>query len=194
MNKIKECYKKYTEKRKNRKINTTKIILFFGFYFFFFLFLALFIKVINNKTNNNYNSNTSQYNTSLIENNNYHYKYTFYENDAIVTYDGYKNENNVDLTNHEYNELLDIYNIKKLIKNSKYMEKSNNYILNYEISTSKIYELLKEEYREIDSKNKIILYLDSNNNINKIELDFTNYIKEFKDNINLYKITIEYSF
>ena len=138
-----------------------KMTFFFGFYFFFFLFLAFFLKgnIDNsNNTNNNGNSDNSTvnenvnknpsnelFNTELLINDNYYYKYEVTGDEKCVTFEGRINDKNDLLEEYAYNYFLNIYNIRQIIKNSKYLsreEVEGVVIYNYEVTTSTIILLI----------------------------------------------------
>lgn len=206
MNKKKDQLLKFVKSKKGKQI------LFFSFYFFFFLFLFLYIDKQdykenqnqisndninqNNKQENNYYDDNRYYETNNLENSDYTYKITIQTNDQLQVFEGSKNNKDA-LKNYEYYEFVDLNEIKRIIKNAKYISKSlssiNTYKVNYEIKTNILHELLDSDNNN-DSINSIELTVLDNNDLIKIELDFSNYLTSIDYNIFRYKVLIEYEY
>ena len=181
--------------------------LFFGFYFIFFIFLFFYIdgqdlqnKNLNNENNNNDNNQnikTSYYETEKLENSDYKYKITIQKNNELEIIEGNKN-NNENIKNYEYYQFIDLLELKRIIKNAKYLSKSlysdNTYKVNYEIKTSELDEIIDSKLNdENNTLNNIILTVLENNDLIGIELDFSNYMKLI-NNIDTYKVLINYEY
>ena len=178
--------------------------LFFGFYFFFFLFLSFFLnanKNIDKSADNNNNNqvvdkeNNSQvtdlFTINPIVDNNYFYNYTILENGNEINFTGQINDKNFLIEEYAYNYFLDIYNVRQLIKNSKYISKtdySDNIVYQYELTNKTINELRGEELNS-EGTNKITVTVNSNLVVTDIELDLNNYMS---NKFNEYKITLQY--
>lgn len=181
-----------------------KMTLFFGFYFFFFLFLSFFLnanKNIDKSADNNNNNqvvdkeNNSQvtdlFTINPIVDNNYFYNYTILENGNEINFTGQINDKNFLIEEYAYNYFLDIYNVRQLIKNSKYISKtdySDNIVYQYELTNKTINELRGEELNS-EGTNKITVTVNSNLVVTDIELDLNNYMS---NKFNEYKITLQY--
>lgn len=125
---------------KNRKINDFikkikelynnprgKAILFLGAYFIFFIILIIGFRTGNNSDNKVSKDDNELYNFSLIENNNYHFKYTDSYDNNLVLYEGDRNKDTF-LFNMTYNNLVDNY----YVVNNVFMKKDitiNNYVM-----------------------------------------------------------------
>jgi len=196
---------KYFKSKKGKRTS------FFLFYLVFFIFLFFYINsqdlpqdTSNDnenklKPNNEIKENLNYYETNNLENSDYLYKITIQNNSELQILEGSKN-NKDSINNYEYYELVDLNEIKRIIKNSKYLSKSlysdNNYKVNYEIKNSNLYKLFNDEIsNEIgDDLNNISLTVRENNDLIKIELDFSNYMKSINSDISLYKVLIEYEY
>lgn len=181
-----------------------KMTLFFGFYFFFFLFLSFFLnanKNIDKPADNNNNNQvvdkennvqvTDLFTINPIVDNNYFYSYTILENGNEINFTGQINDKNSLIEEYAYNYFLDIYNVRQLIKNSKYISKtdySDNIVYQYELTNKTINELRGEELNN-EGINKITVKVDSNLVVTDIELDLNNYMS---NKFNEYKITLQY--
>lgn len=181
-----------------------KMTLFFGFYFFFFLFLSFFLnssKNIDKPVDNNNNNQvvdkennvqvTDLFTINPIVDNNYFYSYTILENGNEINFTGQINDKNSLIEEYVYNYFLDIYNVRQLIKNSKYISKadySGNIVYQYELTNKTINELRGEELNS-EGTNKITVKVDSNLVVTDIELDLNNYMS---NKFNEYKITLQY--
>ena len=172
------------------------MIGFFGFYIVFFIVLFIWMKSFDTNTNNevNHDETVITYKTDLIENNNYTYVYEIIENDQTYTFKGIRDQENYDVSEYKYKDFLDIYNIKKLIKNSKYLYKidNNNEIsYKYELSNKKVASMLQKEEDVEDGINNIIVYVDSSDNAYKIELDLSSYMRSINE-YTKYHLTLYY--
>jgi len=190
--KLKKIFKR-EEKEETPEARRRKAIIFFGFYLIFFIVLFIYIRSFDNQENPKEDS--VLYKTELIENGTYSYAYTITENDNTFTFQGSTKNDNYELSEYKYKQLLDIYNIKKILKNSKYIlkEESGTGLINYryEITSNALANLLNINIMNDDSINPIIVYVDKDRNIYKIEMDFSNYMK-VSENYDIYKLTIEY--
>ncbi len=193
--KLKKIFKR-EEKEIDPETKRKKTIVFFGFYLVFFLFLFIWMRSYgsSSKTLPIKEETNFTYKTDLIENNNYTYVYEIEENGIITTFRGIKDQDNYELSEYKYKFFLDIYNIKKLIKNSKYLYKidNNNEIsYKYEIDNKTISNMLQDG-KEVDNGiNNILVYVDNNDNVYKIELDFTSYMVSVNE-YTKYHLTLYY--
>jgi len=168
------------------KTKRGKSILFFGFYLVFFVILAIFMK-------NNINKEPIQDNKKLQNNlwtinrvinlDDYLYKVEINDNgNTEIKYEARKNELSNDLEKNEMDYFLDIYNINKLIKNSKLIESLDNKTT-YMITNTKLNEILSE--MQEDGENIIIV--ENSNKSLSIQMDLHEFMKK-----NEYIIKIEY--
>lgn len=191
------------------KTKKGKAVFFFGFYTIFFICLFIFIdkssKTPQNNTDNqnnqqeNVNNNVNSqgyYQTINLEKSNYTYKITIQKNLEIEILEGSK-ENKESINNYEYQEFVDLIEIKRIIKNAKYLSKTlysdNTYKVNYQINNKDLGELFE---KDIDNKeiNNIVLITTNNSDLIGIELDFSNYFKIIESDINVYKVLISYEY
>ena len=184
------------EKDVSPEVKRKKMIVFFGFYIIFFIFLFIWLKNSNvENTNVPTDEETSfTYKTDLIENNNYTYVYEIEENENVNTIRGIRDDENYQLSEYKYKYFLDIYNIKKLIKNSKYLYKidNNNEIsYKYEIDNKTISNLLQNSKEIENGVNNILVYVDNNDNVYKIELDLSSYMVSINE-YTKYHLTLYY--
>ncbi len=147
-----------------------KSICFFGFYLIFFLVLSFFLQNKSEVKTYDQKVITNTYSINKIASNNYN----IYINDNFFIRDFLSNEDNY---------FVDIYNVNKLIKKSKFLHRENN-ILNYELENSVLNELLNSEIK--DNVNKIDVYVNNDNEVEKIILDLSNYFEKEK-----YEIILE---
>ena len=184
------------EKDVSPEVKRKKMIVFFGFYLIFFIFLFIWLKSNNvENTNTPIDEETSfTYKTDLIENNNYTYVYEIEENENVDTIRGIRDDENYEVSEYKYKYFLDIYNIKKLIKNSKYLYKidNNNEIsYKYEIENKTISNLLQNSKEIENGVNNILVYVDNNDNVYKIELDLSSYMVSINE-YTKYHLTLYY--
>ena len=194
-NKLKKLFNR-EEKDVSPEVKRKKMIVFFGFYLIFFIFLFIWLKSNNvENTNTPIDEETSfTYKTDLIENNNYTYVYEIEENENVNTIRGIRDDENYQLSEYKYKYFLDIYNIKKLIKNSKYLYKidNNNEIsYKYEIENKTISNLLQNSKEIENGVNNILVYVDNNDNVYKIELDLSSYMVSINE-YTKYHLTLYY--
>ena len=165
----------------------------------------------DDNTNNN-DKNGLLFKTNHLENNNYNFKLEIIKDLDITNYRGYKQENTITIENNtdkyefnyyngvlfgnnfEFITFLDIYEIKTLIKNSKYEYKTEysdkTSLYKYLITNQKLNEYLEEIILENNNTlNEILVETNENNELKKITLNFISL--ENKENIN-YKIIITY--
>lgn len=182
-----------------------KTISFFVFYFFFFSFLFIYIdsqdllKKIPNRNDESigeFKESLNYYETSNLENSDYLYKIKIQNNDELQVLEGSR-YNKESIINYKYYKLVDLNELKRIIKNSKYISKTlyneNSYKVNYEISNNDLYRLFDIDL-ESNEINNIVLTVNENNDLINIELDFSNYIKSINNDIFLYKVLIEYEY
>lgn len=184
------------EKEVSPEVKRKKMIIFFGFYLIFFICLFIWLKNSNvENTNVPTDEETSfTYKTDLIENNNYTYVYEIEENENVNTIRGIRDDENYEVSEYKYKYFLDIYNIKKLIKNSKYLYKidNNNEIsYKYEIENKTISNLLQNSKEIENGVNNILVYVDNNDNVYKIELDLSSYMVSINE-YTKYHLTLYY--
>ena len=184
------------EKEIDPEVKRKKTILFFGFYFFFFLFLFIWMRSYSGskKVEEEKENIEISYKTELIENNNYTYVYEIEENNETFTFRGVKDQDNYDVSEYKYKFFLDIYNIKKLIKNSKYLYKTDNnneISYKYEIDNKTLSNMLQDGKNIENGINNILVYVDTNDNVYKIELDFSSYMNSINE-YSKYHLTLYY--
>lgn len=200
-----------------------KALVFFGFYFVFFFFLIMAIRsnssnVIDNENNkylfsiesiknNNYHF---KYTLNIDENK------TTYEGDlnnnkqlfTINNVENYYEENNVyfkynnswENTSNPYQIINPRYGktIEKLLDKATYISKTENVdetkIYNYQITTTTLYKLFDLVDVDLDDiPNDMKVYTDENNNVVKLEFDFSSYYKAKQLCNNKLDILMEYS-
>jgi len=185
-----------------------KMTLFFGFYFFFFLFLVSFIRNNNTNLNNNSDETNNDKNniplkeenglfyTEPIINNNYYYEYQILEDNEEIVFQGNINDINDSLNKYENHYFLNIYNIRQLIKNAKFLSKTthqdNSIEYNYELLTGKIKEIKQETSTETEGINSIVVTVNKDLIVTNIKLDLSDYMQKNNKYTN-YNITLKYS-
>ena len=110
------------------------------------------------------------------------------------TFKGIRDDNNYDVSEYKYKAFLDIYNIKKLIKNSKYLYKTDNdgvISYKYELDNKILSNMLQDGKTLEEGINNIVVYVDKDNNVYKIELDFSNYMRSIEE-YTKYHLTLYY--
>ena len=184
------------EKEEDPEVKRKKMIAFFGFYLVFFLVLVIWIRTTDDGTKKEEEKGETEitYKTDYIENSNYTYVYEIEENDQKYTFKGVRDDENYEVSEYKYKTFLDIYNIKKLIKNSKYLYKidNNNEIsYKYEIDNKTISNLLQNSKEIENGVNNILVYVDNNDNVYKIELDLSSYMVSINE-YTKYHLTLYY--
>lgn len=175
-------FKKFYNERKG------KHILFFGFYIIFFIFLAIYIGAMNsnrpidNNKEETVEKGVTTYNISNLINNDYGYDIEIIDDENTYIYSGTKN--NVDYANYEHKYFLDIYNINQLLKRSTLVS-NQNYILTYNLSNKELNDILLTDRQ--DGTNNILVYVNTEGEITKINIDLSNYLEK-----DVYQITIDY--
>ena len=199
-----------------------KTYSFFIFYIIFFIFLFIFISGTNykdNKVDNNNNIESSlPFKTINLENNDYKFKYIVDTNYNTIDYLGERNKNIINIKGDEgeytyyyqngvlindsdkkiiHDKLLDIFEVKRIIKNSKLisetkLNENNNYIYNYKIKSNDLNNILLSDNLFDDLENDISVLTNQNKEIIKIEFDLLNYEKNLNSELNLFKIIIDY--
>jgi len=196
MKKIKEILKNYNDWKERPDIKKKRMILFFGFYFVFFALLIYFIKTTRNEVKvPPVKEEDVLYKTDMIENNNYQYSYYIEENDNNFIFEGFRDDENFDLSEYKYKELVNIYTIKQIIKNSKYLLKIENgtdlISYKYEITNNALAKILNNNEKLENETNSIIIYVDKDKNIYQIDFDYSNYMKA-NGEFDSYKLTVKY--
>lgn len=184
------------------KTKKGKSISFFAFYIVFFIFLGFYInnqdipKEEEKPKEEVLEKSDNYYETNNLENSDYLYKITIQNNSELEILNGSKS-NNESIKNYKYYEFVDLNEIKRIIKNAKYLSKSlyssDTYKVNYEIKTKDLFKLFNTE-NDLDSINNIVLTVKENSDLEKIELDFSNYMNSLDESISLYKVLIEYEY
>ena len=184
------------EEEEDPEVKRKKMIAFFGFYLVFFLVLIVWLRSTNdgNKKVPEQGETEITYKTDYIENSNYTYIYEIEENDQKYTFKGIRDDNNYEVSEYKYKSFLDIYNIKKLIKNSKYLYKTDNdgvISYKYELDNKVLSNMLQDGKNPEEGINNIVVYVDTNNEVYKIELDFSNYMRSIEE-YTKYHLTLYY--
>ena len=166
-----------------------KMILFFGFYLIFFIFLAFYIRGLDNNKNRempkeeeNIKEEITTYDISHLINSDYSYNISILDNNETINFNGTKS--NIDYGNYFNKYFLDIYNINQLLKKSKFIE-SKNLVLTYELSNNELNDILLTN--KSDGTNKIDVLVNENSKVEKITMDLGKYMGKDK-----YVITINY--
>ena len=194
---------------------------FIIFYIFFFIFLFIFLTVdmkpiINNEIKE---ENSLPFSTKNLENNDYEFSYIINSND-VEEYKGKKQNNQISLMDDRgvfafiyqdgklirndnleydipYSSLIDIYEIKRIIKNSKLisetkLNETNEIIYNYVIKNSSLESILNDNIDNLDLENEIVIKTNSKHEIYEINFNFLNYVKSKNNELSNYKIIIKY--
>lgn len=191
------------------------------FYIFFFIFIFILLSFNPKSTEKNNQPQTETttlpFITANLETDNYTFTYQIIKNNQEKSYLGQKETNQITIQNDtttytykyqngilqnnqnttEYYQLFDIYELKKLIKNSKY-----NYKQEYN-DGKKIYSYLAdntltnllniEATNQNTYQNEILIETNLKNEIEKITIDLQNTINQTTDQpITQYKIIITY--
>ncbi len=202
----------------------TKGIIFFVVYGIFFAALILMLR--NNPVEEKKVDDRS-YSFQKIYPLNYHFQYTLEENGTTIVYEGdrlkekekftmsYGNTKRTFFDNngtileyfgkwslaegnpYYYPEFLDIKTINQLIKNSKFISKTeyNNQerVLNYQISTTTLVELLKDTVIDLaDQPNEISLSL-KDGEVYEIRLNLSSYATYLANETKMTTYTLHYS-
>lgn len=163
-----------------------KAVFFFGFYLIFFIVIFSLAAAGGKDTNKYENNNKYDYDLSMIEKNNYNFKYintidvdsiefsgkrykdnSLYKNNNLLYF---KNKNKNYLNNNDlwvecnepnqFNYFTDINNIKNILNKSTYMSKtdyeSGKITYNYEISTTTLVKLINDIDIDLDDKTNSI--------------------------------------
>ena len=147
------------------------------FYLFFFIFIFILLSLpgsttTNNKSNDNTNESSLPFKTINLENSTYNFNYAREINEETTVYLGSRKNNDITLTKDDetitytylngvlkpsniddtdiFYQLLDVYELKRIFKTSKYISKmelieDNSLVYNYEITNQKLAELLNVE-------------------------------------------------
>ncbi len=196
MKKLKEMFKNYNDWKEQPDVKKRRMILFFGFYFVFFALLIYFIRTTREQVKvPPVKEEDIIYKTDMIENNNYQYSYYIEENDNTYTFSGVRDDENYELSEYKYKELVNIYTIKQIIKNAKYLLKVENgsdlISYKYEITNKDLAKILNYKENLEDSTNPIIIFVDKDKNIYQIDFDYSNYMKAIGE-FDSYKLTVKY--
>ena len=187
---------------------------FIIFYFFFFLFLFI---IINNGEMQSRNNAPVEYSLPFqsknLEDNNYNFKYIIF-GDTELDYKGIKNNNIITIQDDtgeyvftyqngslksdydiKYKELFDIYEIKRIIKNSKLISETkinetNEVIYNYTILSNKLDSILNNNVLN-DLENEIMVKTNSKKEIININYKLLNYEKELNNDLTNFEIIFE---
>ena len=201
----------------------------FYIFFFIFIFLILSFKddqILENKEDTNQNNNQQVLESSLpfnltnLENNDYTFTYQVLKNQEEKSYLGKKTKSEITLQDdtgiytylyqngslepneelEEYYKLFDIYEIKRIIKNSKYDYKQeyNDGRINYNYliesgSLANFFEI--ETIKESSLENEILVETNDKNEIVKITfnvLNLMNSTNSLEEDNTFYKIIITY--
>ncbi len=161
------------KKMKNNK--SLKYSLFFGFYLIFFIVLFILYKNNINKVEKiEDNQEISIYeivkdSINKYHDDNYQYKITINDNEilnGLIKEPSYKE--------HKYLYFFDLYNLNKLIKNSKLESKEDNKY-HFILSNNELNEIFNSE-KEI--KNNEIILDTKDNKLIKTRYDLSNYYDE----------------
>ncbi len=196
MKKLKEMFKNYNDWKEQPDVKKRRMILFFGFYFVFFALLIYFIRTTREQVKvPPVKEEDIIYKTDMIENNNYQYSYYIEENDNTYTFSGVRDDENYELSEYKYKELVNIYTIKQIIKNAKYLLKVENgsdlISYKYEITNKDLAKILNYKENLEDGTNPIIIFVDKDKNIYQIDFDYSNYMKATGE-FDSYKLTVKY--
>ena len=196
MKKLKEMFKNYNDWKEQPDVKKRRMILFFGFYFVFFALLIYFIRTTREQVKvPPVKEEDIIYKTDMIENNNYQYSYYIEENDNTYTFSGVRDDENYELSEYKYKELVNIYTIKQIIKNAKYLLKVENgsdlISYKYEITNKDLAKILNYKENLEDGTNSIIIFVDKDKNIYQIDFDYSNYMKATGE-FDSYKLTVKY--
>lgn len=200
---------------------------FFIFYLFFFIIIFIFLSykeedvVKENKEEVEEKEEYSNlpFKTSLFDGN-YTFTYSINYNEEISDYLGKKNKDKVILNDDrgiynykyqngnlmyqgieepiKYQEFLDSYEIKRIIKNSKLisetkLNQTGEYLYTYSITTKEFYDLYDRNYNNLENlDNEIIVKTNLNNEIKSINLNVLNYVKNDILDVETYEIIITY--
>ncbi len=193
---IKEGYKQFNEWKETPKIKKRRMIIFFVFYIFFFAFFFYYIRSIKNEVKIiEKQEDDVIYKTDHLEDENYSFVYTIEENGNTYSFQGNRDDDNYELSEYKYKELLDIYTIKRILKNAKYLLKLEegtglvNY--KYEITNIDLAKILNINSNIENDVNPIIVYVDKDKNVYQIDCDYTNFMKVIEEYDN-YKISLKY--
>ena len=196
MKKLKEMFKNYNDWKDQPDVKKRRMILFFGFYFVFFALLIYFIRTTREQVKvPPVKEEDIIYKTDMIENNNYQYSYYIEENDNTYTFSGVRDDENYELSEYKYKELVNIYTIKQIIKNAKYLLKVENgsdlISYKYEITNKVLAKILNYKENLEDGTNPIIIFVGKDKNIYQIDFDYSNYMKATGE-FDSYKLTVKY--
>ena len=181
---------------------------FFVFYFFFFIFLFIYLKVTSNyEVDNSENNYRFPYQISILESDNYSFQYLLTSNlkeeeylveksnsklyvkddQGIVEY-SYKN--GVLITDNDripYSKLLNIFELKRLIKNSVLetetkMNTTGETIYNYNISNQELANIFNVSIDSaLELNNNITIKSSSDKKIKEIRFNLLNYENMISD-------------
>ena len=209
---IKEIWKKLRSEK-------GKGISFFAFYTFFFIFLFILMTSPGHKAETNLiEENPFPFSIKDIEEKDYNFKVIMTKNSEEALYTGTKENSEVVLKDDrglytyyyqngnliylngvseiKYSQLFDIYEIKKLIKNSKLTSETkitatNEYIYTYDIGNDILSDALNLEITNKDLVNQIEVIASEDKKVKAIIFDITKLINEI-EKVDLFKINIVY--
>lgn len=209
---IKSLWKSFRSS-KGRKIS------FLIFYICFFIFLFIYMAPTKKINNENEIKEIFPFKINNIEEKSYNFTYIINKNNELLEFLGIKELNAITLKddrgeysfiyqngsltrtdnnnlNIPYNKLLDIYEIKRIIKNSKLisetkLNETNEYIYKYEIKNKDLSDIFNNNI-ETDEVNEINIRTNSKKELKEIVFDFINYEKISDKDIEKFIITINY--
>lgn len=217
---------KWLRSEKGKRYSFLIFYLFFFIFVFIFISLPSNITTNNNENSNSGNNSNIQgesfpFSVKNLEEDDYKFTYIVNCDNNEADYIGEKNGNNIKLQDDrgEYNysykngelkfdslenspvlvKFLDIFEIKKIIKNSELVSETklitdNSYLYTYNIKTTDLLELYEEEIEVTEEiVNTINIKTDNENQIIEIKLDILGYMKPLKEDIiDKYEIVITY--
>lgn len=198
---------------------------FVVFYLFFFAFIFILLSLPGSSTtnkNDKTNESSLPFKISNLENNTYNFNYTKIEDEKTLIYLGKKENNEITLTNDDevitytylngslkpsntddtdiFYQLLDVYELKRIFKTSKYISKmelisDSSIIYNYEITNQELAEILNIE---VFTNQELVNHIEisyKNQSVDSITFDLLNLVNNSNTNnnsYNSYKIIITY--
>ncbi len=198
------------------------IIFYAIFFIFLFVFLTMPVKETKIEKEKEEEINSLPFITKKLEDNNYNFTYKEIINDNTIEFQGVKENNLISISNErdkydyiyqngkltktnelnplEYYKLLDIYELKTLIKSSTLITKvefpnTSEYNFNYDIDSNTLNNLFEKEGVLENSLNRIVVNCNKDFEVKKISIDIYNYLKEINKedtDITSYLIEIEF--
>lgn len=212
--------------------NQGKKYSFFIFYIFFFIFIFILLSFDNIVENNKENDNNQEQQESLpfsltsLQQDKYKFNYTIKSNDNLYLYIGSKEGDTFTLTDNQeivyiytyqngslkpsvetdgdiFYQLLDVYQLKRIIKRSQFISKTEynngNISYIYEINNSEFADILtleiikNEDLGSLVLKNEITVVIN-NEGILSITFDILNLINstDLDNSYDNYQIVLNY--